>query len=222
MFCFAFLSERATAGPFIPTTGTTGAIFDINGTPATTDNTNPVGTDGTYRFGFASSSGTIDVTAGTTHYHITGIDGVYLINTTATTASGAPVFDYSSNQTGTWSTDSPPSVTGYGYSNGNFGNSSTLLAMSLDANGAKSSFGDFSFTSIADPSAAALGVHARFYTGDTNTGLKTGFLIIQPGGGPNPPAGTAPAPSSVVLLGIGGLGLALMLVRSRRRLAVAV
>lgn len=41
-------------------------------------------------------------------------------------------------------------------------------------------------------------------------------------GGPGPPVVGTPAPPSVVLLGFGGLGLAIVLTRSRRRLAVAV
>jgi hypothetical protein len=48
----------------------------------------------------------------------------------------------------------------------------------------------------------------------TNTGLTTDAS------GPVPPnVGVVPAPSSVVLLGFGGLGFALILVRSRRRMA---
>lgn len=48
----------------------------------------------------------------------------------------------------------------------------------------------------------------------TVAGLTTGG-----GGGGGPGAGSAPAPPSVVLLGFGGLGLAFILARSRRRLA---
>jgi hypothetical protein len=40
-------------------------------------------------------------------------------------------------------------------------------------------------------------------------------------GSPDPHVGVVPAPSSVVLLGLGGLGLALVLARSRQRLALA-
>jgi len=50
------------------------------------------------------------------------------------------------------------------------------------------------------------------------TGPDT-FLPGVPGTGPS--VGVLPAPSSVVLLGLGGLGLALVLARSRQRLSVA-
>lgn len=49
----------------------------------------------------------------------------------------------------------------------------------------------------------------------------SGGTISPNGGGGGPGAGSTPAPPSVVLLGFGGLGLAFVLVRSRRRLAAA-
>jgi hypothetical protein len=51
----------------------------------------------------------------------------------------------------------------------------------------------------------------------TNTGLTTDASVPF-----TPNVGVAPAPSSVVLLGLGGVGFALILVRSRRRMVAAI
>jgi hypothetical protein len=53
----------------------------------------------------------------------------------------------------------------------------------------------------------------------SNGALATGFAAGS--GGPTPPANTVPAPPSVVLLGLGGLGLVGFAARPRRRKAVA-
>lgn len=65
--------------------------------------------------------------------------------------------------------------------------------------------------------AIAYGINSShvYDTPFTEAGMTTG------GGGGTPGGGATPAPPSVVLLGFGGLGLAFVLARSRRRLAAA-
>jgi len=61
------------------------------------------------------------------------------------------------------------------------------------------------------------GADGKFYgSAFTNTGLVTTNSVPNT----NPNGGSVPAPSSVVLLGFGGLGFALVLIRSRRRMLV--
>lgn len=70
-----------------------------------------------------------------------------------------------------------------------------------------------------------VGTYAIAYgqdNGDTPYATKFTITALTTGGGGGTPGGGAtPAPPSVVLLGFGGLGLAFVLARSRRRLAAA-
>jgi hypothetical protein len=63
----------------------------------------------------------------------------------------------------------------------------------------------------------------NFGTGpDIVTNISNNGQTSGPLGGPGPQIQGAPAPPSVYLLGVGGLGLAVLVVRSRRRLLAAV
>jgi hypothetical protein len=64
------------------------------------------------------------------------------------------------------------------------------------------------------------GVQVGFGTGPDVT-IASGPGTQGPPHGNGPPVGAAPAPPSVVLFGIGGIALAGVMVRSRRRLVVA-
>lgn len=220
---------------FQPTTINGGAIFNINGSAASSA-VIPTGTD-TIQFGFSTANTGISITFGGTPPTgfsqtdtITGIESVYLVangpsdGKDSVTVTGFPsnsgtITDYNghTNTNAAWSSDLAPGANFPSYTDGgnNFGNGDFLTKGS----GTNAAFGTYGFNGVALSSTATtsifLGAHVRDAAGNTAFVLFTSVPV-------NP--FITPEPQTIVL-GCGmGLGLALsgFLARRRRLAAAAV
>jgi hypothetical protein len=200
----------------VTVTDVTKYLFTING--STVNSANPVGTSGTYRFGFDASGDAIPIKfSDNTTAVITGVESVYLVHngsqdgkdsiTATLSISGAPITNYDgSGDSPNWTGGPAPGANFPSYAAANFGNADFLKGGS-EYNGLDR-YGDYSFTGItllknpSDP--VFFGFHARLTLADDT--VTTEFLRFGGDGG----GGFPPVPEPVyyqlaTLLGLGGL-----------------
>jgi hypothetical protein len=205
---------------FNPVAIQSGAVFNITGGSLTN------GSSPTVNFGFSTLGSPIVAMQGGVLINITQSDAVYLVQSgngvNATVNSTAPITAYNGSSAGTWagtSRQSPGQPAQY--ASGNNGGKVNNLVGGPGTLATAPATGSFFFGSITTTDltdSIFFGAHINFTIISGPNAGQSGTEFIIPGGsgtgGPPPPV--VPEPASMVLLGLGAVGLAGYGYRRRR------